>query len=239
MTEQTHTILLVEDELNLAFNLKLNLEAEGYQVTHASTGKQAVEIFQKADQFAAIILDVMLPEISGFDVAHIVRGIDPRVGILMLTARASDEDRVRGFESGVDDYLTKPFHLPELLLRVKRMSQRNQLLNQAKANSTHSESSKIALGEYRLDQEALTFTSSMGTFELTEIESGMLREFLSQPQKTLSREYLLKHVWGIDGQIETRTVDNFILRLRRMIEKKPKSPKVLLSIRGRGYRLNI
>ena len=239
MTLPKRNVLLVEDELNLAFSLKLNLEAEGYKVHHVSTGAEAVSAFQHADQYAAILLDVMLPELDGFQVAAKIRGIDPRVGILMLTAKDSDEDRVQGFESGVDDYLTKPFHLPELLLRVKRMMDRVSFLSKSHLNQKANQTQLIKMGRFTLDEHSLRFSSPKGDFAVTEIEAGMLREFLTHPRQTLTRDYLLQHVWGIGGQIETRTVDNFVLRLRRMIEVDPSSPQFLRSIRGRGYELSI
>ncbi len=239
MSSSRPRILLVEDEANLAFNLIFNLQAEGYEVLHADDGLKALKAFQENGPFSAIILDVMLPEVDGYTIAKTIREGDERTGILMLTARAGDQDRVHGFESGVDDYLTKPFHLQELLLRVRRMIERSALLAPSTEAAPQIKIPVLRCGAFVLDEDALKIHGPQGEFDLTEIEAGMLREFMTNPGKILSRGHLLKQVWGIRGNVETRTVDNFILRLRRMLEADPKSPETLESIRGRGYRFNV
>jgi DNA-binding response OmpR family regulator len=236
----SHHILLVEDEPHLAFGLKLNLEAEGYRVTHVESGTEALKAYTQGE-FAAVILDVMIPELDGFEVAKFIRSRDDRSGILMLTARASDQDRVRGLEAGVDDYITKPFHLQELLLRVRRMVERSSLLRgqggSPRASDPKPSSTTISCGPFKLNPDTLEFNGPNGQFILTALEADVLREFLANPEKVLSRAYLLDKVWKLQGEIETRTVDNFIMRLRRYIEANPKEPRYLQSIRGRGYRL--
>ena len=237
MGAQNSRVLLVEDEKNLAFNLQLNLKAEGFSLCCADNGKDALRIFQDEGPFAVIILDVMIPEPDGFGVAQWIRRKDNKVGILMLTARASDEDRLRGLTLGVDDYLTKPFHLGELILRVRRMAERYAMLESG-GNSAKSESGGCRqAGPFRLDTENLTLEGPAGRRQLTALETSILNEFLAHPEKTLSRQYLLTKVWGLHGNLETRTVDNFILRLRKIIESNPANPKYLLSVRGKGYKL--
>lgn len=234
-------LLLVEDEKNLAFNLELNLKAEGFMVLYAENGQVAIEYFRNKGPFSVIILDVMLPEIDGFSVAQEIRKTDNKTGILMLTSKAADEDRLKGLEIGVDDYLTKPFHLKELILRVKRMAERSTFyLSEKNAGEEQKERFRaFELGPLKLNTESLSFISPQGKFALTALEADIIGEFMSHPQETLSRKHLLNKVWGIPGNVETRTVDNFILRIRKFIENDPTRPKILLSIRGKGYRLEI
>ena len=237
MEDKQQKILLVEDEKNLAFNLELNLTAEGFKVFTANDGETALEHYRNQGPFSTIILDVMIPEIDGFEVARTIRKKDNTTGILMLTARAGDEDRVKGLSIGVDDYLTKPFLLEELILRVKRMAERAKMYRDLPQSSTNKLT--ISSGPFELDKANLTLKSPQGTFELTVLEADVLEEFLSNPEQTLSRKHLLNKVWGLPGNIETRTVDNFILRIRRFLEEDPGNPKYLCSIRGKGYRLNL
>jgi DNA-binding response OmpR family regulator len=226
-------ILLVEDEPNLAFTLHYNLQAEGYEVIPAVTGTQALVQYEKSGPFNLIILDVMLPELDGFSVANKIRQTDKRTGILMLTALSDTDSRLQGLRSGVDDYISKPFNLEELLLRISRMIERSALLNQA--SETNSGIRKF--GPFTLDVDSLRLVSPQGNFDITALEADILREFMDNPNRVLSREHLLKNVWGMRGEVETRTVDNFIVRLRRYLETEPNDPKYLRSVRGRGYRL--
>lgn len=235
MAEAKKKILVVEDEPNLAFNLQLNLKAEGYDVVLAADGQSALDRFGDAGPFDLVILDVMLPELSGIEVAKTIRGKDDQTHILMLTALGKEDDRLRGFEAGVDDYITKPFHLKELLMRVKRMVQRAKYF-QAPAEAAV-ESPILKFGPFELDTELLQLKSPGGGFTLTAMEADVLKEFMQNPKRVLSREHLLDAVWGMKGDIETRTVDNFIVRLRRYLETDPTNPRFLLSVRGRGYRL--
>lgn len=235
MTSHSKKILLVEDEPHLAFNLEFNLSSEGYEIVLAANGRSAIEKFEKTGPFDVVVLDVMLPEIDGFEVARIIRSRDVKTGILMLTARASESDVIKGLESGADDYLTKPFHLQEFLLRVRRMAERSDLFVASPGASSGSE--VLILGSLRLDVEGSKLTTPRGMFDLTALEVGMLKEFMKNPGRVLTREYLLAHVWGTKGQIETRTVDNFVMRIRKYVEEDPSNPILLESVRGRGYRL--
>lgn len=226
-------ILVVEDEANLAFSLKLNLEAEGYKVILAEDGQRALDLFEQEGPFSLIILDVMLPEVDGFNVTRRLRSQNSHVGILMLTAIASEYGCINGLEAGVDDYLTKPFNLKELLLRVKRMVTRASMTDQSESRSAV----VLTLGPFALNRDTMELRCPKGTYTLTSLEADVFSEFMQNPNRLLSRNHLLDKVWGIKGHQETRTVDNFIVRLRRYLEDDPGRPKYLTSVRGKGYRL--
>jgi DNA-binding response OmpR family regulator len=225
-------ILLVEDEPHLAFNIEFNLQAEGYEVVPATNGQIALDKFFNDGPFDLIILDIMIPEIDGIKVAKEIRKTDNQTGILMLTARSSKEDIVMGLETGADDYMTKPFLLKEFLLRVKRMVKRSELFT-AKSSE---EEKVLTCGDITLDIESLELINGNEHHILTVLEANVLKEFMKNPGKVLTRDHLLTTVWGVNGKIETRTVDNFILRLRKYLERDPSNPTYLESIRGRGYR---
>ena len=230
MAEQKK-ILLVEDEPNLAFNIEYNLQSEGYEVVLACDGKEALEKFRNEGPFALIILDIMLPEINGLEVASIIRQEDKVTQILMLTARAAESDVIKGLEQGADDYMTKPFSFKELLLRIRRMADRSELFGH-----TIPKESKVTFGDITWDMESLELDSCQGRNILTVLEAKVLNEFVLNPDTVLSRKHLLSKVWGVNGNVETRTVDNFIMRLRKYIEENPSKPEYLRSVRGRGYK---
>jgi len=237
--ENRKRILLVEDEPNLAFSLELNLRAENYEVILAKDGIEALTFYRDSGPFDLLILDVMLPEMDGFKVAKLIRAKDLHTGIIMLTARAAEDDRIHGLELGVDDYITKPFHLQELLLKVKRATERVRLFaSGSTALDGKDQETRIVCGPFTLDTEALTFSGPAGKTNLTALEADVLKEFMQNAGRVLSREHLLAKVWGVNGNMETRTVDNFVMRLRRYIESDPAKPEVLESVRGRGYRFN-
>lgn len=233
MSDNRKRILLVEDEPNLAFHLQFNLQAEGFDVIPAVDGQIAITLFDREGPFDLVILDVMLPELNGFEVAKHIRSKDDQTHILMLTALGREEDRLRGFEAGVDDYVTKPFHLPEFLLRVKRMIRRAAHFVPIEDKvSEH----VIVCGPFTLDVELNLLRTPSDKFTLTALEADVLKEFMQHPGRVLSRQQLLDQVWGMKGDIETRTVDNFVARLRKYLEPDPTNPKYLVSVRGRGYR---
>lgn len=235
MSQSTLKILLVEDEPHIAFSLKLNLEAEGFEVVHAADGPQAISDFATKGPFQAVILDVMLPELDGFEVARGIRKQDPRIGILMLTARTGEGDRLRGFESGVDDYIAKPFHWKELLARVRRMTARSTFF----ADGARENENILKAGHLELHYDELRLHVDGAPHPVTKLEADFLRELMRVPGKVVNREHLLEKVWGLRATTETRTIDNFVVRLRKMIEADPKDPKILLSVRGRGYKLEM
>lgn len=222
-------ILLVEDEESLARGLVFNLEEEGYHVVHVADGQKALEAIDQ-ENFDLIILDVMLPYHDGFEIAEIVREKDPQQPILMLTARTAAKDKVRGLEIGVDDYLTKPFHLQELLLRVKGMLKRK-----AWYSSMPDELATFSFGNNRIDFNDMTADAGGNKFRLTQHEAMVLKYLIERRGKVVTRQELLQNVWNINPDIETRTVDNFIARLRKYFEPNPAKPIYFKSLRSAGY----
>jgi DNA-binding response OmpR family regulator len=222
-------ILLVEDEVNLARPLQFNLEQEGYEVLSTSSGKEAL-LLQDKEDFDLIILDLMIEELDGFEVARQVRRRDQRLPILMLTARSAQQDKVHGLEVGADDYMIKPFHLRELLLRVRRMLERRGWYADSKGPVR-----EIEVAGYRINLEQLSAAGPRGDLQLTALEARLLDVMASEPNRVLSRAELLERVWGYHSDVETRTVDNFIVRLRRYFEEEPEQPRHFVSVRGKGY----
>jgi two-component system, OmpR family, alkaline phosphatase synthesis response regulator PhoP len=222
-------ILLVEDELNLARPLQFNLEQEGYEVCSTPSGREAIALYESRP-FDLIILDLMIEEMDGFEVARRIRQKDQRLPILMLTARSAPEDRILGLELGADDYIIKPFHLRELLLRVERMLERATWYSRES-----SASGTIMIGRYPVDTENLSGYGPRGPLQLTVLEAHLLGTLTSQPNHVISRGELLEKVWGYNSEVETRTVDNFILRLRKYFEEEPEQPRHFISLRGKGY----
>jgi len=222
-------ILLVEDEETLAVGLEYNLTDEGYIVDCAKDGKQAL-IFFDSKVYDLIILDIMLPYYDGFEVAEKVRAKSPQMPILMLTARTTAEDKVRGLEAGADDYLTKPFNLHELLLRVKGMLKRKMWYQ-----SFTELPALYQFGNNKINFENLNGTSGSKKFALTQREAMVLKYLIERKGKIVSRKELLENVWHLNPEIETRTVDNFIARLRKYFEPDPNNPKYIKSIRSAGY----
>ncbi len=229
--EQEHNsrILLVEDELNLSRSLQFNLEQEGYEVRNTPSGKEALALYM-SEPFDLVILDLMLEEMDGFEVARQIRQRDPRLPVIMLTARSAAEDRIHGLELGADDYVIKPFHLRELLLRVKRMLERATWFG-----NTVQPSRTVTVAGYCIDLERLHGEGPRGPLQLTALEADLLEALTSQPNRVLSRGELLEKVWGYNSEVETRTVDNFIARLRRYFEEEPDQPRHFISLRGKGY----
>jgi two-component system alkaline phosphatase synthesis response regulator PhoP len=222
-------ILLVEDELNLARPLQFNLEQEGYEVRATPSGKEALLLY-KSESFDLIILDLMIEEMDGFEVARQLRQNDQRLPIIMLTARSAVDDRIHGLEAGADDYMVKPFHLRELLLRVERMLERTTWYAGGK---THAR--RVVIDGYSIDLESLSATGPRGRLQLTALEASLLDTLTSQPKRVFSRAELLEKVWGYRSEVETRTVDNFIVRLRKYFEKEPEQPRHFISVRSKGY----
>ena len=222
-------ILLVEDELNLARPLQFNLEQEGYDVQSTPSGKQAL-LLHANQSFDLIILDLMIEGIDGFEVARQIRQRDKKLPIIMLTARSAAEDRIHGLELGADDYLVKPFHLRELLLRVERMLERTTWYAAERPRQR-----RVSVGGYEVDLETLTGSGPRGPLQLTALEADLLDALTSEPNRVLSRGELLEKVWGYRSEVETRTVDNFIVRLRKYFEEEPDQPRHFISLRGKGY----
>ncbi len=223
-------ILLVEDEKHLAKGLSYNLKKEGYQVTVAENGIAALECLKEND-YDMMILDLMLPKMSGMEVVKKVRETNIRFPVLMLTAKTTDEDRTLGLEVGADDYITKPFHLPEILLRVKGILRRKDWYQEPVRSLEYFE-----FGNMWVDFNTGKAKGCDGEFYLTSKETLVMNLLIANREKVVSREELLEKVWGYSPNTETRTVDNFISRLRKYFEKKPQSPRYILTVREKGYR---
>ena len=225
-------LLLVEDEEHLAFALEFNLKEEGFEVAVAATLAQARALL--AGAFDLLILDVMLPDGNGFELCKELRRQGNRVPILFLTARGSLEDIVQGLEAGGDDYVTKPFALKELMSRVTAMLRRRQW--DGPAEPAQEAASEYRFGEHVINfetREAVAFGRQVG---LTDLEFRILRYFVDHPDRVIAREELLSNVWEVSPETNTRTVDVFVARLRRVFERDPADPQHFKTVRGAGYR---
>ena len=226
---EANKILLVEDDPHLAKGLQFNLEREGYEVILVDNGASALEQLREKD-FDLIVLDLMLPGLGGLEVARTIRETNIRFPILMLTAKSSKKDREIGLQAGADDYLTKPFHLPELLLRIKGILRRSEWYKEP----VHDQD------VFRFSEMWINFRTGKvkgvdGEFYLTTKEALVMKLLVEKKDDIVSREELLEKVWGYDPQTETRTVDNFISRLRKYFEKRPQKPVHILTVREKGY----
>ncbi len=229
-SEKPH-ILLVEDEIHLARGICYNLELEEYRVSHVESGEEALELLS-FERFSLVILDVMLPGMDGFGVCRKIREMDSRVPILILTARVNEGDRITGLTSGADDYLTKPFSLDEFLLRVRGMLRRSAWYRPEPVEEGYRfGDNEVFLLSYRA-------RTAQGEIDLTDLEVRVLTLFFQNEGATLSRAELLEKVWGYAANAETRTLDNFIVRLRKYFEPDPADPVFFQTVRGVGYRFS-
>ncbi|MCL4113962.1 UNVERIFIED_CONTAM: hypothetical protein GTU68_035265 [Idotea baltica] len=221
-------ILLVEDEKSLLETIQLNLELEGYEVIAVEDGKKAVQTYH-SQHFDLILLDVMLPGVDGFKICEQIRLTDTKTPIIFLTAKDATQDRLQGLRLGADDYLQKPFHLEELLLRIKNVFKRTipeieqQMLN-------------FKFGNHFIDFKNYIAKTNLGEINLTKKEAMLLKLLIDRKNDVVSRQEILQSVWGYDVYPSTRTIDNFILSFRKYFEEDPKDPKYFKSIRGVGYR---
>ena len=222
----SHCLLLVEDEDHIAQGLIYNLEQEGYQVVHAANGKQALAALD-TNSFSLVILDLMLPDMSGLDICQKIRDRDSQLPILILTALSGENHRIEGLRKGADDYLTKPFSLAEFLLRVQGILKRS-----AWYRPKNQEERPYVFGENRVDLKNGKAITPLGEFFLTDLEIRILRIFFEREGEILERTELLASVWHVSPETETRTLDNFMARLRKYFEKNPSSPQHFLTIRG-------
>jgi two-component system, OmpR family, alkaline phosphatase synthesis response regulator PhoP len=238
-------ILIVEDEAHLAEGLRFNLEAEGHNVQITDTGEGALKrLLKDRETFDALVLDVMLPGKDGFLVAHELRKAQNYTPLLMLTARGRPEDVLRGFESGADDYLPKPFDLAILIARVESLLRRKNWQSSANpkpVQGTPPNTDSHSLDIFRFDDKVVDFQNLQlrvghQVIPLTMMESDLLRCLIRNSGHAVSRKQLLQEVWNLHEDTDTRAIDNFIVRLRRYIEREPGKPRHLLTVRGVGYR---
>lgn len=230
-------VLLVEDEKHIAAGIELNLKLQGYQVSVAQDGEQALKLWQTLEP-QLIILDIMLPKLNGLKVLRKIREQDQQLPILILSAKGAHQDKVKGFESGSDDYMTKPFELEELLLRVKRMLERSKFKPQAKKPLSNFEDKPFQFGANIVNFASRLAQTKDGDHFLTDNELYLLKYFIDHPNKPLTRDELLQAGWGYSEGTSTRTLDNFIVRFRKYFEDDPKKPLHFISIRSVGYQFN-
>jgi len=223
-------VLIVEDEQHIAEGLRFNLEAEGHEATITADGERALALLVgERRSFDVVVLDVMLPGKDGFTVASEVRGAGNFVPILMLTARGSAADVLRGFEAGTDDYLPKPFELSILLARVKGLLRRRRWNEQERPEV-------YTFAGRTIDFASMEVRVRDRTHRLTLMECDLLRYLVRKAGQPVSRKTILEDVWNLPQDLDTRAIDNFVVRLRRYIEDRPASPQYLQTVRGVGYR---
>jgi DNA-binding response OmpR family regulator len=226
-------ILIVEDEAHLAEGVQFNLRAEGHESQVVTDAESALEVLTNEHGFDALVLDVMLPGMSGYELAKSLRDRGEYVPILMLTARNRSQDVMQGFAAGADDYLPKPFELGILIARVNGLLRRKQWATQPPQAPPPE---RLTFGNASLDMSSLELEANGRKHQLTTMEANLLRYFITHSGQALSRKKILEDVWGLREDTDTRAIDNFIARLRKYIEKHPAAPKHLLTVRGVGYK---
>ena len=225
-------ILIVEDEAHLADGLRFNLEAEGHSVDIDGDGQAALDrLLANRAAYDAVVLDVMLPGLNGFEVVKQLRAAGHFVPVLMLTARSRPSDVLQGFEAGADDYLPKPFELQILLARLHGLLRRRQWMQQ-----DQHEHEQLSFAGRTLDLEALELRVGDKAYQLTQMECDLLQYLVRNAGRPVSRKAILEEVWDLHEDTDTRAIDNFIVRLRRYLEVDPTKPKHLLTVRGLGYK---
>ena len=236
-------ILIVEDEAHLAEGLRFNFEAEGHTVQTTDRGEEAItRLLKNKEKFDALVLDVMLPGKDGFAVARELREAGNYIPLLMLTARGRPEDVLKGFESGADDYLPKPFNLAILIARVESLLRRkNWTHNTNSITADRPQQDPASPDIFKFDDKIVDFRNlqlraGSKTFQLTLMESDLLRYLIKNSGHPVSRKAILQDVWNLNEDTDTRAIDNFIVRLRRYIEPKPSKPRYLVTVRGLGYK---
>ena len=224
------SIIIVEDEPHIAEGLAFNLESEGHTVLAVARAEEAKSVFQSYDM---MILDIMLPGMSGIDLLKEIQNENQKYPVLILSSKASEKDLIKGLSAGADDYMTKPFSLPELLLRVERILER-----QAWYNDTNKMGNLFEFGSCWINFETFEAKTNMGNATLTPHETYLMKYLIDNKGRVVSREELLEKVWGYSKNTETRTVDNFIARLRKYFEKDRKTPHHFQSVRSLGYQFS-
>ena len=235
MNDTPH-ILVIEDEEHLATGIKYNLDAEGYRVTTFGDGASALKHFEgDPENVDLVVLDLMLPGMSGYAVCEALRAADRNLPILILSARTLTEDRTRGFDVGANQYMTKPFDLGEFLSRIK-----NLLTLHGGPNDTESDRAdpikSFEFGNARINFETFEVTVGSESARMTRLEMNLLQYFIENEGRVVPRQELLENVWGLPGNLNTRAPDQFIRRLRKTFEPEPAKPRYFLTIRDAGYR---
>jgi len=221
-------ILLVEDEENIREPLKLNLELEDYEVVATDDGKSVLRIF-KEQHFDLVLLDIMLPEVNGLQLCEQIRLVNMDIPVMFITAKDTTADKIIGLKKGADDYITKPFNLEELLLRI-------QILLKRSIQNTSTSIEEYEFGINKVNFKSFEATGNQGEFKLTKKEAMLLKLLIERRGEVVSRQQILQSVWGYDVYPSTRTIDNFILSFRKYFEIDPKNPSFFFSVRGIGYR---
>lgn len=223
-------ILIIEDEKNLAASLRIIFEAEGFEVKVCESGKEGLGHYQN---YELLVLDLMLPDMDGMDVLLKIRERDQKYPIIIVSAKSEEEDLILGLSSGADDYLTKPFLVRELVLKIKRIFERKALYENVAKNLKQE-----SIGPYTIDFSTLVAQTTEGEKKLTSQEANLLLYLFQNKGRIVSRQELLEKVWGNSSEIETRTIDNFIVRFRKYFEKDSKNPMHFVTKRGVGYSFN-
>jgi DNA-binding response OmpR family regulator len=231
---QQKRILLIEDDEHIAQGLKLNLSLQGYEVSIAGEGTSGLRIWKDWNPHL-IVLDIMLPGLDGLSVLRHIRMEDEKLPVLILSAKGGHDDKVKGFSYGVDDYLAKPFNLEEFLMRIERLMKRSSWSRGSTVNERAYEKNTYIFGSNIIDFGTMTAEGAHGMIHLTDQEARLLKVFIANRGKPLSRKMLLEVGWGYSGETTTRTVDNFIVRLRKYFENDPENPVYFKSIRSIGY----
>ena len=222
-------ILVLEDEIGIRSFVSINLKREGYEIIEAGTGSEAIEKLSKEDDISIALLDVMLPDMSGIEICKYIRRNFDQVGIIMLTAKSQEEDKIEGFISGADDYIVKPFSIKELLVRV------SALLRRVKRDEMKSKSNEIISSPFRLDIDKRKLYKNNIEIELTPTEFSIVKYLMTNGSQSLSRDQILNEVWGSNYLYDFKIVDVNIRRIRNKIEDDPSKPKYIQTVWGYGY----
>jgi DNA-binding response OmpR family regulator len=224
------TILVAEDDENIRMGLEDTLESEGYEVTSVADGNQAVEAVSR-NNYSLILLDIMMPEKSGYEVCKIIRKKDDQTPIIMLTAKGEEIDKVVGLQLGADDYITKPFGVHELLARIAAVLRRSgKVANQVETQNT------FMIGTVIVHSHKLSLEKNGKTVQLSQREAALLKLFYQHPDEVLTRDKILNDIWGVDYYGTTRTLDQHIAMLRKKTENDPSNPELIITVHGMGYK---
>ena len=228
-------VLVVEDETSIRELIALNLQMAGYQVLEAGSAEQGLALLSQGQKCDAAVLDVMLPGMNGFSLCETIRRDDPNIGIIILSAKSMEQDKIRGLSIGADDYMTKPFSVSELLARIEALCRR---VNRGAAEAPVPDETRMVSGQFILDQKSRVLYKAGKPIDLTQVEFQIMELFFQNPGTALVREKILEGVWGKNYFGDVKIVDVNIRRLRMKVEDEPSSPKHILTVWGYGYRWN-